>query len=206
MSEQRVFISYSRGDRPLAESAIERLRASDLRSARIDDPPYSVSAGEDARSIITDKIRQADTFVLLWSDQAAKSPWVQYEVGIAEALGLPIRVFLVGGSRAKVPMGLADTAVVRIESAKPDADASASDETNASISTALESLTLQSQKLQEQIQEVHTMLAGRSAKAASRTAPTPTCAAINVKEISAMPRLFPEDALPLSSARHSSAR
>jgi hypothetical protein len=106
MSEQRVFISYSTVDRPLVQSALEWLRKSELRSAQIDDPANSIAAGDDFRSVITDKIRQADTVVLVWSDRAAKSAWVQYEVGMAQALGVPILVLLAAGSQAKLPRGL----------------------------------------------------------------------------------------------------
>jgi hypothetical protein len=88
MSEKRVFISHSNEDQPLVESVLKWLQESEFHSAQIDDPSnWSADAGDDVRSAIGDKIRQADAVMLLWSDRAAKSAWVQYEVGMAQALG-----------------------------------------------------------------------------------------------------------------------
>jgi hypothetical protein len=125
MTEQKVFISYTKGDLPLVQSALRWLRGSDLRSAEIDDPFNWSIRGEDVRSIIRDKIQQADTVVLVWSESAAKSAWVWYEVGMAQALGVPIRVLSAGDSRTKLPAGLAESEVVRLEPVKTEADAPA---------------------------------------------------------------------------------
>jgi hypothetical protein len=138
MSEHRVFMSYSIEDRPLLASAVKWLRESELRSAEIDDPAEWGAAGTDVRTIIGAKMRQADALVLLWSDRAAKSAWVQYEVGMAQALGVPIRVLLASGSRAKLPLGLAKTKVFQLAPVEPSANSLAPDATaNASISSAL---------------------------------------------------------------------
>jgi hypothetical protein len=81
MSEQRAFMSNSTDDRPLLRSALNWLRESELRAAQIDDPADWGAVGNDVRDVISDRIRRADTLVLAWSDRAAKSAWVQYEVG-----------------------------------------------------------------------------------------------------------------------------
>lgn len=79
---------------------------------------------------------------------------------MAEALGVPVRVLLAGESQPKLPESLAQTEVVRLEMAKPEA----------SMATALESLTAQKQHIEEQIREMRTALAGN--KQASRTSGT----------------------------------
>jgi hypothetical protein len=172
MSEQRVFISHSTDDRPLVESALKWLQESEFRSAQIDDPSnWSPVAGDDVRSAITDKIRQADTVMLLWSDRAAKSAWVQYEVGMAQALGVPIRVMLAAGSRAKLPTGLARKAVIKLDAAKAQSDVAAPAPhtiEDASLSTALRGLSVQYQRIEEQIQEVRAILGGTSGAAPDR--------------------------------------
>jgi len=171
MSEKRVFISHSTEDQPLVESALKWLQESEFHSAQIDDPS-NWSADGDVRSAIGDKIRQADAVMLLWSDRAAKSAWVQYEVGMAQALGVPIRVMLAAGSRAKLPTGVAKKTVIKLQPVKPRSDGVARAPhaiEEASLSPALEGLTRQYQRIEEQLQEVRAMLGGTSGTAAGRT-------------------------------------
>ena len=115
MSEQRVFMSYSTDDRPLVQSALNWLRESELRGAQVDDPANWGAVGDDVRGVITDTIRRADAVVLVWSDRAAKSAWVQYELGMAQALGVPIRIWLADGSSANLPAGLTKTDVIKLD-------------------------------------------------------------------------------------------
>jgi hypothetical protein len=97
MNTKKIFISYSMDDRPFVYSALKRLQALEpLHSAEIDDPADWGAKSEDVRKTIGDQMRKADSVLLVWSDQAAESPWVQYEVGMAQALGLPIRVLMAG--------------------------------------------------------------------------------------------------------------
>jgi len=150
-------------------SALKWLQESGFRSAEIDDPT-DWSDGEDVRSVIADKIRNADTVVLVWSDRAASSPWVQYEIGMAQALGIPIRVLVAGGSRAELPAGLTDAEVIEFKPAKPESDeAVPAPRAEASLSTALEGLSQQYQRIEQQIQEVRTLLGGNAGTLAGRT-------------------------------------
>src|SRR5437588_12977570 len=102
INSRRVFISHTMDDRPILYSAMEWLQHSDLRLAEVDDPAKWGARAEDPRKTISEKIRQADTVVLVWSDKAADSAWVQYDIGMAQALGVPIRVLLAGGPRSKL--------------------------------------------------------------------------------------------------------
>jgi hypothetical protein len=161
MNKSRVFISYSHEDQPLVQSVVHWLKNSEFRSAHIDDPANWVSWGDDVRTLITDKIRRADTVLLLWSDRAAKSPWVQYEVGIAQAFDIPIRILLAGESSSKPPTGLGETQVIKLDvmSGGLAAAGFASNSVQSrSVSTALEDLKQQSQRIEQKIEQVSEML------------------------------------------------
>lgn len=115
MNNKKIFISYSMDDRPFVYSVLKRLQASEsLNSADIDDPADWGAKSEDVRKTIGERMREADAVLLVWSDQAAESPWVQYEVGMAQALGVPIRVLMAGGSHSTLPAGLAEEDLLKI--------------------------------------------------------------------------------------------
>lgn len=162
MNSKRVFISHSMDDRPLVKSALKWLRESELGTAEIDNPMELNASGEDMRSLIRDKIRQADTVLLLWSDQAAESAWVQYEVGMAQALGVPILVLMAGGSRAELPAGLANGNIIKIESSKPRID-SAPVEAHV-LKAALDDLAIEKRKIEGLMQGLQSQLGTRSRK------------------------------------------
>jgi hypothetical protein len=119
MTEQRVFMAYSQGDRRLLQSALKWLRESELRSAEIDDPANWSPRRKNVRSLIREKIGRANAVVVIWSDRAAKSAWVNYEIGMADALGVPIRVLSGGASPAKLPAGLDQSEIIRLEPVPP---------------------------------------------------------------------------------------
>jgi hypothetical protein len=91
------------------------LRASHLSPAEVDDPVDWGAMAEDVRTVIRDRIARSDTFLLVWSQSAAESAWVQYEVGMAQALGKPILVVLIGGDPSKLPGDLAETQHVELD-------------------------------------------------------------------------------------------
>jgi hypothetical protein len=59
---------------------------------QIFDPHKSVKAGDDARAIIRDQMMSASKVVVIVSPDTANSHWVNYEVGMASALGKAIVV------------------------------------------------------------------------------------------------------------------
>jgi hypothetical protein len=69
----------------------------------IDDPASLPGIERNPRRIIEEALSQADSVVVVWSNQAAKSSWVHHELGMAEALGLPIKVVIAEGTEAQVP-------------------------------------------------------------------------------------------------------
>lgn len=114
VSEAKVFISHSNRDHELVRSAKRWLRGSDLSGAQIIDDAALASSGEDMRKLIVGKIREADVMVLVWSARAPGSAWVQYELGVADALEVPVRVLLAGGTRKKLPSSLASAEAVEL--------------------------------------------------------------------------------------------
>lgn len=103
---KRVFLSYSMEDKPAVYSALKTLEGSHLKAVEIDDPADWAARTEDARTAIRDRIRRADSVLVIWSQSAGKSAWVQYELGMALALEVPIHVLLAGASPADLPASL----------------------------------------------------------------------------------------------------
>jgi len=165
MNKHRVFISYSHEDQPLVDSVLRWLKNSEFRSAQIDDLRDWVSSGDDVRALITERIQRADTLLLLWSDSAARSPWVQYEVGMAQAFDVPIRVLLARESTSKLPTTLGKIPVTKIDvTSSPATDIVSNSVQSASVSTALEDLKRQSQRIEEEVQKVSEMLSSTKQK------------------------------------------
>ena len=154
MSRPRVFISYNHEDQLLIPSVIHWLKNSEFRSADVDDAAKSVSWGDDVRTVITEKIRQADAVLLLWSDRAARSPWVQYEMGMAEAFEIPVRALQAEDSTSKLPAELARTPIVKLDI--PIGESAAGGTLRdpvgeVSVLTALEDVKQQSQRIEQKI-------------------------------------------------------
>lgn len=115
MSTRKLFISYSMDDRPFVYSALKRLQSSEqMHADEIDDHANWGLTSEDVRKTIGEKMRAADGVLLVWSAQAAKSPWVQYELGMAQALNKPIQVLMADGSHSALPAGLGEKDLLKI--------------------------------------------------------------------------------------------
>ncbi len=96
MSE-KIFLSYSHTDRDFARRVEKRLK--DLLKSKdqefsVIDERRTISAGEDIRQSLKSAMDSATTVVFLASPDSAKSPWMNYEAGLADALGK--RVVVVG--------------------------------------------------------------------------------------------------------------
>jgi hypothetical protein len=100
---KRIFLSYSHEDAQLAKSVITSMPELQEEHVVIDDPASLPGIERNPRRIIGEALSQADSIVVVWSNQAARSSWVHYEIGMAEALGLPIRVVIAEGTDAQFP-------------------------------------------------------------------------------------------------------
>jgi len=92
----KVFVSYAHEDKALAEHVqklLPDLGGTESPTVFV-DPQKDLAPGEDIRRAIVDKIKASSFVVLIMTEGAARSEWVNYEVGIADALEKPI--FVVG--------------------------------------------------------------------------------------------------------------
>jgi TIR domain len=137
-----VFLSYASGDKPSIRKLIAQLKAkgiiepqdevldtlsaitvpgSSLRGALSEALEHMTKAevarhlGEGWRGQIREAIENSSKFVVVWSDAAGTSDWVNYETGMAEALGKPILVVIPKGGTSRLPWNLKENQVVEVE-------------------------------------------------------------------------------------------
>jgi len=136
---KKIFLSYAQEDTKYVEKVVEQLRAKGILSADdsiLLDPGFSkmktvphLSSGPiptrgavrtqgavRTRGAVTRRTLQAaDQVVLFWTEAGMKSQWVNYEAGMAEALGKSIIAVVVGEASPKLPSSLSNIPVLRIE-------------------------------------------------------------------------------------------
>lgn len=92
-----VFVSYARGDEPLARAIAEHLEAAGFStwwdSALL---PHNSFA-----NVIEDEIRQAKAVLVVWSEAAVKSQWVRAEAELARGDGKLIQISV---DRSRIPL------------------------------------------------------------------------------------------------------
>jgi len=92
---EKTFMSYAVQDRRLAKSVEKTLRERGLvetERATVLDPRRNVKTRADVRKAIRRQIEEASKVVVIATENGEKSQWVNYEVGLADALGKPILV------------------------------------------------------------------------------------------------------------------
>lgn len=104
---RNVFVSYAARDgRARVQRVLDQLR--ERQVLRGDDllvvDHGHVAAGEEWRRSTRAAIDAADAVVVLWSDAAAESKWVNYEMAMADALGKHLVVVAPPGQRGRVPL------------------------------------------------------------------------------------------------------
>ena len=85
-----VFVSYASRDRSFAESLKPRLAqllADKSGGVEVVDVRSAISAKTDVRKKIQDTMSKASTVVIVSSPEVDRSEWVNYEAGLADALG-----------------------------------------------------------------------------------------------------------------------
>lgn len=87
----KVFLSYATKDAAIAElvkaKITELLPQSNVEPADVFDVRFELAAGEDIRQSIKSAIETVNTVVVISSESSDSSAWVNYEVGLADALG-----------------------------------------------------------------------------------------------------------------------
>lgn len=117
---EKIFLSYSHKDRGLVRAVQRTLREHGIvvgNDVVIMDPHQNLKAGLNVRKLIKDQISSASKVVIIGSENSADSVWVNYEAGMAAALGKPI--VLVGkkgtGKTASMLKALGDVQFIKIE-------------------------------------------------------------------------------------------
>ena len=89
----KFFVSYSQQDEGRIDAIKHKLRQqglyddSNLTTVQHETPKFG-----DIRKEIKRSISEADTVVIIWTPASANSSWVNYEAGMADALGKRIIV------------------------------------------------------------------------------------------------------------------
>jgi hypothetical protein len=112
-----VFISYADRDKSRVRKVIGELKLRGVLSERdkVIDAKGLLVPGSNARDQVQKAIEDASKVIVIWSGAGAESAWVNYEAGMAEALGKPIFVVLGKGERSGLPIDLSDTQVIELE-------------------------------------------------------------------------------------------
>lgn len=95
-----IFISYSQQDRPIAENLAKRLGALGFRIWW----DLELYAGEDFHDAILNALKAAKAVIVIWSDTAARSPWVRDEARRAMEQSKLIATHLPQFDLANLPM------------------------------------------------------------------------------------------------------
>jgi putative ribosome biogenesis GTPase RsgA len=88
---EKIFLSYAFRDRHLVDAVERALREHKIvTSEDVIITEKELSAGENIRAKVREQISSASKVVIVASNEGAVSPWVNYEAGMATALGKPI--------------------------------------------------------------------------------------------------------------------
>ena len=113
----KVFISYAYQDKELAENVKHELATGGhLPVDTVFFDAQDIAVGEDIRQRLRLEIGAADAVVLVMSKNAEASQWINYEAGLADALGK--KILVVGTKEAgETPLlaNLADYQQIEIE-------------------------------------------------------------------------------------------
>jgi TIR domain len=113
---QSVFISHARADAPRLERIVKTLIENGVinRETRILKEEDLPAGNRARREDVKRTIQSASKVVVVWGDASAGSQWVNYEIGLADALGKPIIAVLPYGREIALPPNLPKVQIVRI--------------------------------------------------------------------------------------------
>lgn len=109
-----VFVSYAQSDAMRINEIWSQLQARGLVTGTPRIAEEQIQAGDSFADAILRAIQGASSVVVLWSDDAARSSYVSYELGIAKALGKPILIVDLG-SHQRPPVELGPVPVVDLQ-------------------------------------------------------------------------------------------
>src|SRR5712691_850878 len=103
-----VFISYAMHDKSRIKKVIGELKSRGIveESDQITHASDVFVPGSSMRGQVRKAIEAASKVVVVWSGAGAESDWVNYEAGMAEALGKPVFVAVPKGEASRIPREL----------------------------------------------------------------------------------------------------
>lgn len=119
---EKIFLSYAYQDRAIAERVEDHLRKHGLittADVEILDPQKGLQARSNIREMIKAQIMAASRVVIITSPNSAQSQWVNYEAGMASALGKPIIAIVAhhGTGKTDFLTNLGDVRTIEIDDA-----------------------------------------------------------------------------------------
>ena len=115
-----VFLSYASRDAKKLQKVLDQLISRGILSSqdKVIDTSAIAVPGSSMRGQVREAIENASKFVVVLNDTALTSEWVNYETGMADALGKPILVFVPKGETSRVPRNLKETEIIEMEEIK----------------------------------------------------------------------------------------
>jgi hypothetical protein len=110
IEQARIFVSYASEDDEFAQTLVAA-----LRNANMDPFMFledNIPAGLDYRIVLQEMLNGADFIVLLWSDNAKKSSWINDEIVFAKQRRKMILPVLLDGAK-ELPSALKHTQAIR---------------------------------------------------------------------------------------------
>ena len=111
-----VFVSHASRDGVRVADTLSLLRGRGLVNGTEIVTDQGLEPGLSIRDSVRKAIQDAASIVVLWSDAAAQSANVNYEIGMADALEKPILIVNLDGLHS-IPPGLANAQVVDLHPA-----------------------------------------------------------------------------------------
>jgi hypothetical protein len=114
---KKIFLSYATPDKEKVPSLVKKLQQHQSHAEEkvvIVDPVNELSEGEDFRQQIRQNIQDSDEVAVVWTTASAASGLVNYEAGMADALGKPIIIVVPDENAPELPGNLQGAEVFRL--------------------------------------------------------------------------------------------
>jgi hypothetical protein len=115
-----VFLSYAANDKYRVEKVMRELKSRGVVSANdtVTENSEISAPGSSLRGAVRKAIEASSKVVVFWSAAGGKSDWVNYEIGMADALGKPILIVASKGEISSLPNTLQGNEIIELEDAR----------------------------------------------------------------------------------------
>lgn len=116
--KNRIFISYAHQDNDQIDklkSALSECGIISNEEVSFENSQMPLIPGSSLRGAIRSAMEAASTVVVYWTKNSASSEFVNYEMGMADALDKKLVVVTPKGERMNLPSNLADIQVVEVD-------------------------------------------------------------------------------------------